>query len=97
VPVPLRLDPEGSTPGFLPGHGVQKNSKPDPSHFFDSGPNEQNSDKRPNFNPDHFFPPGTRPGMDQTSLTERALNGLQSRHKLFVSEILFLFHVDLLP
>jgi hypothetical protein len=65
--------------------------------FFDSGPNEQNSDKRPNFNPDHFFPPGTRPGMDQTSLTEQTLNGLQSRHKLFVSELLFLFHVDLLP
>lgn len=41
--------------------------------FFDSGPNEQYSDKRPNFNPSYFFPPGTRPGMDQTSLTERAL------------------------
>jgi hypothetical protein len=33
-PVSLRLDPEGSTPGFLPGHAVQKNSKPGPSHFL---------------------------------------------------------------
>jgi hypothetical protein len=41
--------------------------------FFDSGPNEQYSDKGSNFNSSHFFPPVTRLGMDQTSLTERAL------------------------
>jgi hypothetical protein len=45
--------------------------------FFDSDPNEQNSDKQPNFNPSHFFPPKTRSGMDQTSLTERALRKSQ--------------------